>query len=65
MKRSRCPHDRLYRERGPRQGSAVVKDICSDPDIPVLPKKMIGPVVIEICERCGRLREIGFMRTRG
>lgn len=64
FKRSRCPHDRIYRERGPRQVSALVKDIPKDPDIPVLPKKMSGPVVIEVCE-CGWRREIGFKETMG
>lgn len=63
MKRSRCPHDRLYRERGPRMTTASVKDI--DDRGLVSPQTMTGPVVVEVCERCGRRREIGFRRAAG
>lgn len=27
--------------------------------------EMRGPVVVEVCERCGRRMEIGFMRGQG
>lgn len=66
MKRSRCPHDRLYRERGPqtRQWSPPLGVNEIKPEFEDAPTYEI-PVVVEVCERCGRRREIGFMETMG
>ena len=63
MKKGRCPHDRVYRVRGPKKALAMVKDIDDEGRVSIV--EMRGPVVFEVCERCGRLREIGFRRDRG
>lgn len=60
MKRSRCPHDRLYRIRGPRTKLVERREFCSSD-----PRLYEILVVLEACERCGRLREIDFKETMG
>lgn len=56
MKKSRCPHDRVYRVRGPRVEFVERREFDPDDDgvYEVLE-------VVEVCMLCGWRREIGFM----
>lgn len=62
MAKKRCPHSRVYRERGPRVARALVNDIDDEGRTVV---EVSGPVVVEVCERCGRRREIPFRKEPG
>ncbi|MCP4201836.1 MAG: hypothetical protein GY769_07880 [bacterium] len=57
-KRSRCRHDRVYRERGPRTVLVDRLEFNDGKD----PNLYLALVVVEVCLRCGRRREIPFLK---
>ena len=63
MKKGKCPHSRVYRDRGPQTRRVLVWDIFDDGSRKVI--EMAAKVVWEICKRCGKHQEIKFRKGVG
>ncbi len=63
VKRSKCPHNRVVRKRGPQKDSALVNDVDDRGD-PII-RRLTGLRVWEVCLRCDRYKWIRFREVPG
>ncbi len=63
MKKSKCPHRTVYRERGPQTRRVLVYDIADDGKKKVV--DLEANIVWEVCLNCEKRKEIGFRKGPG
>jgi hypothetical protein len=60
VKRSKCPHRFVYRERGPTTEKVLVKDSDNEGNCKVIEGEVL--VVWEVCVKCKKRKKIGFQK---